>query len=795
MAISTSLLIVGTPFQQIFVDPTTREPMIGSVYFYVTGTTTLKNVYIASGDPTDPYVASSNPITLDAAGALTSPILYYPYDESDNETEQLYDVIVKDDNGVTQVSITGWPYSQQISSSSSSTDSEYIPGGQFPYPLQFYLNGTAGLLTQSMTGVAVGWQYWTNADLTATTRRVTFSNIANEGIDGDPIHEINIISSSVSANETYSTLTSLTLGPCNLLEGQNITVSLQAYASSGTNEVILQIVRYYGNPQEGASSEDTEDIAILTLTSTRTQYTENYTVPSLSGKTIVGSGDFFFQISLPTQATYSLHFTNISLKVGTLSKPVYASQNGSLVNAKLVGQTIPLVNPATKIGNLGVYQDYSYLQYLEGQFIPKSLTGTYALVDINAVTPNMVVLTDVNQTLPVNGANADGVPYYNLYQILGTKWGTGGNLSVSSNEAVVTFTSNIGARVHSTPTVGTTNFTYNLVNIGLDYGLSAEVTGSNTVEITSYDNYAANTANAELNFVAAESGGASYQVTLKNNYLTTNPVCSNTFSTDYYYEYSSTTTSSSIHFQPAGEITSVTNQVGSSVAPWKVTLTFNRSDITAYKSYSYNTTTSPASGGLFYRYNVQNRIWFNHLQFPTLSDNTKGTLGWSYWTYGSSTYIAGSQTPTNGPVVIAFRVDGEVTDYYNYNDFTPIFVDFDSSKTLAQNLNLFVDALNIPFEYKFTVTNTITGGQYILYSSSDTDYYAWFKVDGVGTNPSISGRTGVEVDVLSTDTATQIATKLAAAVNSFTFSLPTYEQVGYTSAVADNTNSVAIVYL
>lgn len=56
-------------------------------------------------------------------------------------------------------------------------------------------------------------------------------------------------------------------------------------------------------------------------------------------------------------------------------------------------------------------------------------------------------------------------------------------------------------------------------------------------------------------------------------------------------------------------------------------------------------------------------------------------------------------------------------------------------------------------------------GKYVLFSSLDTDYYAWIDVNNTGVDPAVAGRTEIEVDVGASPTAAQIATALAAAVD------------------------------
>jgi len=60
--------------------------------------------------------------------------------------------------------------------------------------------------------------------------------------------------------------------------------------------------------------------------------------------------------------------------------------------------------------------------------------------------------------------------------------------------------------------------------------------------------------------------------------------------------------------------------------------------------------------------------------------------------------------------------------------------------------------------------STLSGGDYFTISSPTTDYYVWYDIDDGSADPNITGRTGIEVDILGTDTAAQVATKTAAAI-------------------------------
>ena len=66
---------------------------------------------------------------------------------------------------------------------------------------------------------------------------------------------------------------------------------------------------------------------------------------------------------------------------------------------------------------------------------------------------------------------------------------------------------------------------------------------------------------------------------------------------------------------------------------------------------------------------------------------------------------------------------------------------------------------------------SITGGHYFTFtcgSATASKYYVWFKKDTVGVNPAPAGFTGIEVDILSTWSATDVAVAIANSINGST---------------------------
>ena len=64
--------------------------------------------------------------------------------------------------------------------------------------------------------------------------------------------------------------------------------------------------------------------------------------------------------------------------------------------------------------------------------------------------------------------------------------------------------------------------------------------------------------------------------------------------------------------------------------------------------------------------------------------------------------------------------------------------------------------------------STLSGGEYFYISNTATDFYVWFDLDNGSSDPAISGRTGVEIDVTTDDSASTIATAVKTAIDALT---------------------------
>jgi hypothetical protein len=152
---------------------------------------------------------------------------------------------------------------------------------------------------------------------------------------------------------------------------------------------------------------------------------------------------------------------------------------------------------------------------------------------------------------------------------------------------------------------------------------------------------------------------------------------------------------------------------------------------------------------------------------------TAGVVGGQYFTF---------QTSNAGVVnwYVWFQVDGAGVDP-GVPGRIGILVNVhsgDSVVTIAQKITMALNAAQVTSI--FTVAaSALTGGDFFTANAITPEgtvvaYYVWYTKEGVGTDPKPSGRLGVKVAILSTDTAAQVAQKTQMAINQKYFSVPDY---------------------
>lgn len=167
---------------------------------------------------------------------------------------------------------------------------------------------------------------------------------------------------------------------------------------------------------------------------------------------------------------------------------------------------------------------------------------------------------------------------------------------------------------------------------------------------------------------------------------------------------------------------------------------------------------------------------------------TAGTSGFSVGTFRAGTPLTPqiSELTVTAPAGLGgkYFTFSNATDYYVWftldgagSDPAPggtgILVklySFDSAQYVARKIQEALNSWQLTTVLT-TVASTVPAGSYFNLNATGGAYYVWFTKDGVGTDPAPGG-TGIQVDLLSSDTETQVATKIQIAINSKYFAVP-----------------------
>lgn len=68
--------------------------------------------------------------------------------------------------------------------------------------------------------------------------------------------------------------------------------------------------------------------------------------------------------------------------------------------------------------------------------------------------------------------------------------------------------------------------------------------------------------------------------------------------------------------------------------------------------------------------------------------------------------------------------------------------------------------------------STIAAGSFFIFDCTAGQFYVWYEVDSVGTDPAPAGRIGIKSAILSTDNETAVVSKTANAINTRFFAVP-----------------------
>jgi hypothetical protein len=730
---------INTPLINYFIyknGPKIGEPLVaGKLHFYRNDDhATRADTYSDVSDPQNPVV-NTNPIVLSAVGSC--PPIYLQ--------DIPYFIIIESAEGEVDATLTNYRGAVfgQDTNNTSDTINNLLANGQFSYPIQFNREDqTEGQITEAVTEVALGWNFV--QDFGVESNNVKFNNIASELIEGDPQFEC-VVTSIPTLAETVKYLTAI-YGSATAFEGFEMTFSIQMINKnlSGTIPVTISIEKNFG---DDGSATLIENIATFDVTSTRTKFNISFTNPSSSGA-VVGPGNYAaIRVNFPLNQFLSVGLTNVLMELGSFENPIYVGQDFSTEVSQSLGAV-------TEVEDLGLKDNYGLMTYSDGLIFPLAKTGDIVLSAEGIDYPDKLEIETPGQILPVSGYSEKNIPYRRLYNVIGNTYG-GSNeydLIVTSNGNVVTFTSGRGARQISDYTNGNIGAGYVVANpvVGLKYDFDLVLDPSNNRKIimTWIDEFAIN-----------QTPGTSSQ----------NPnVVSSGAIGNYFRAVAPVGVSPSIPPDWGSQsILTTTLDPGSPSDRPSASIEFVSENISSYVTYNIQWRWITGVGGLPYISSA------NLLEFAIdLSNNSRGRY--------SAPQSAGNLPPINGPAIIRFMLNG---NFGSFPGFTPqanlYTIDFNmlTSESLESNIKRFISQIANPFVWTITINSAPLASQYFLYSSgpsdTGTEYYGWYRVNGVGTDPAIGGRTGIMIDILSTDSVNAIAQKTADAVNSLNFNLPT----------------------
>lgn len=681
----------------------------GFIYFYEDENRTVQaNTYSDVSDNNNPVI-NPNPIQLGSSGDF--PPIYME--------DRLYYIVITDNTGdeANPVEVLEHYDPSDLIANASAFNDNFIINPQFNFPIDFAkTTDEPGEITKATTVVAWAWEFLEDEN-TDSKNYVTFEQITGQSIEGNPINQIVIDCQDTTADESLKDLRSY-LGEADFYNDSDLTFGAQMIRLGATNiNVTLLLEINYGD--QGSPAELIE-LTTFNVGVARNKFAFAFPVPSIAGKTI-GEGNYLaLRIRSPLQTISRLGITNVMCVPGNQLSVVFSDEPYGFSKAEIIGE-------ATSIDNAGLPENYSPYYYVDGKIIPYANTGDIILCPTDAPQPFRHICD--HASLKINGYNDQDIPYRRLYDVIGTTFGSGGDLIVTAKANVVTFASPVGAREKTPYTAGTTAFTVANTIIGLFQGIDLIDNNDMSVSGSFYNQFAPSQTTPVFPNVGAPtittSSPAGLMAYWGSPAINTNNI----------------------------QVTTLTP--GSGVTNATFELTFTSLDPAQYQ-------TRETFVNDFY-------VASSFLEFADFAINSRQpggnpeyiNSGCRFSLDGQVHYPIGVRSST-GAQLVNISSTGKVLDT----------VDFKSALSMKQNIKIFIATVANPFNWTITVTGFPTAGQYCLYSSGTIDYYFYFTVNGVGVDPAIVGRTGTAVPIFAGQTNEQIAEIIAETLNSGTFNVP-----------------------
>jgi hypothetical protein len=629
--------------------------------------------------------------------------------------DRFYYIVITDNTGdqANPVEVLEHYNPSEVVNQPSAFNDNFVVNPQFNYPITFYkTTDEEGEITDDTTIVAWGWEFLQDEE-TDSKNYITFEDVVGQGIEGNPIKQIILNCEDASSEETLKDFRSY-IGKVDFYSGQSLTFSAQMISLRLVPAPVkIFIELFYGI---GGSPTELIELTSFTVGVTRQKFVHSFSVPSIDGK-LIGTGNYMaIRIQPSINAVCLVGITNVLVAPGVQPSAIFNNEATGYSKALILGES-------TDISGAGLIQNYSSYYYNDGKIFPYSDTGTIFLQPKNEVTPYRLLCD--GSSLLVNGYSDTDIPYRRLYDVIGLEFGGGGDIICGVRGKEVSFESAAGARAKTAYTAGTTTFAVANPFLGLDMGINIVNNNDYSVTATFVDNFAAD------------------------------QTVPNFFGSYTFLAPSSLLPQAAAYWGTGGGEINAENITINTTAPGSVS-TQAVFDLTFHSKASSDYQTRQVSSS-------NQLVVSSFLEFSALSPNSRQPGG-----YGGDTLNH----------VVLFSLDGVFNIHIGMpavflissNAYT--VVDFKSNLSITQNIKNFVKTVANPFLWTITVNNAPSASQYFLFSSATVDYYGWFTVNGVGVDPAIGSRTGVEIPTFTGNTPEDVARIIAETINSQTFTIP-----------------------
>ena len=315
MAISNSQLIISPVLRQYFIDPTTLLPVVGTIDFFKTDKITPKNVFQQTFNPLDPFEVVAIPISLDTAGAIPFTLYLYPFDENDDEVEELYYIEVRRTDTSLVFALDDFPQNFVSGGDEGAADdlTNKCPSFGFDNPI---LAATYTLANQNpipvnwatdiMDGarVAQGW-VWQLEDVSNSE---LFYDVTPIIVDTRPGNPINLLTLS-SGNIQTQTQNMIGFRLCVANELKDTIINYQLDLQDNfANLSTLDVFVFNGNDTTDLSA--VLSVGTISISASLSLQTISFTMPDLSGSLVDDNAPTWLFLGLPLTQQFSVSMTS-----------------------------------------------------------------------------------------------------------------------------------------------------------------------------------------------------------------------------------------------------------------------------------------------------------------------------------------------------------------------------------------------------------------------------------------------------------------------------------------------------